>query len=210
MELRRALEAGELAELTLRWGPPHMEGVTLTVDSPFLTGEHQLLTSNGRRAEICYVMNRGRVDDGVLLHTKSYYPPGVYRLPTGGIHTGETVLGTLEREVYEETGLRLGAAAGEVKLERLLGVLFYDLHHRTLGPREFATYFFLLRMPAGAELAPTDPEEEIAGWQWLPAKELPALAEQLERVRERSAVWGDCFRYRAAGHRFAAQVLQGQ
>ena len=123
MELQGALDAEELATLLLRWDAPPLRQVALTVDDPFLTGNHQLLTSAGRRAEICYVMHQGDPARGLLLHIKTYYPEGAYRLPTGGIMQGEGVVDTLGREIYEETGLILGNGRNEVRLERLLGVL---------------------------------------------------------------------------------------
>ena len=122
MELQRALDAEELPTLLLRWGAPPLRQVALTVDDPFLTGNHQLLTSARRRAEICYVMHQGDPAQGVLLHIKTFYPDGAYRLPTGGILQGEGVVDTLRREIYEETGLTLGDGPNDVHLDRLLGV----------------------------------------------------------------------------------------
>jgi 8-oxo-dGTP pyrophosphatase MutT (NUDIX family) len=184
-----------------------MAGVALTVDDPFLTGENQLLTQNGRRAEICYVMHRGDPQAGVLLHIKTFYPPGAFRLPTGGIVVGESVLAALKREVHEETGLVLGDAAGEVRLNRPLGILSYDLLHRRLGPVEFATYFFLVEMPPGAILQPLDEDEHIGGWEWRTPAELADVAALLAAVHTRSSTWADWGRFRAAGHRFVVEAL---
>lgn len=171
MKLSLAIDPEEIAVLQNRWHNAVVETATLAVAHPFLTGDHQLLTANGRRAEICYVMHRGAPADGVLLHIKTFYPEGAYRLPTGGVHVGEAVLATLKREVYEETGLTVGEENGQVHVERFLGVLAYELQHRTLGAASFATYHFLVQMPAGALLIPQDPEESIGGWQWRPACE---------------------------------------
>lgn len=203
----RSLDPLELAHLTLRWGAPAIQQVALRVDDPFLTGEHQMLASDGRRAEICYVMHRGDPQTGLLLHIKTFYPEGAYRLPTGGIQVGESVLDTLEREIYEETGLYLGGAPDQVKLQRLIGILSYDLLHRTLGPIEFATYFFLVQMPPDAELNPQDPHEHIGGWQWCAPAALGEVAAVLAAVHTRSHTWADWGRFRAAGHRFVADLL---
>ena len=73
----------EMAALTEEWGETLREHVVLQVDHPFLSGPQQRLVSNGRRAEICYVMHRGRPADGLLLHIKTIYPEHAYRLPTG-------------------------------------------------------------------------------------------------------------------------------
>ncbi len=172
-----------------------------------MTGENQLLTKNGRRAEICYVMHRGDPAAGVLLHIKTFYPSGAYRLPTGGIQVGERVLHALAREVLEETGLQLGSEPGQVHLDRLLGILSYDLLHRALGPVEFGTYFFLVQMPPAAELHPLDADEHIGGWDWCKPADLSHAAEVLDSVYLRSMTWADWGHFRAAGHRFVAELL---
>ena len=203
----RSIDPLEMVQLALRWGDLTVEQVTLAVSDPFLTGQDQMLASNGRRAEICYVMHRGDPQDGLLMHIKTFYPAGAYRLPTGGIEVGDSVLDTLGREIFEETGLTLGDQPGQVKLQRLLGVLGYDLQHRQLGAVEFATYFFLVQMPPDAELHPQDEHEQIAGWAWRTPDELPAVAALLDNVHTQSATWADWGRFRAAGHRFVAQLL---
>jgi 8-oxo-dGTP pyrophosphatase MutT (NUDIX family) len=205
--LDRNLDPLELVELAQQWGMPPLRQYALTVDDPFLTGENQLLTKNGRRAEICYVMHRGDPGAGVLLHIKTFYPAGAYRLPTGGIQVGERVLHALAREVWEETGLQLGPEPGQVQLNRLLGILAYDLLHRQLGPVEFATYFFLVQMPPAAELHPLDADEHIGGWDWCTPSDLGHAADLLDSVYLRSSTWADWGHFRAAGHRFVAELL---
>ncbi|GIV75689.1 NUDIX hydrolase [Litorilinea aerophila] len=207
--LTQPLDAEELAHLTRRWGAAPVEHCHLEVDTPFLTREHQRLLSDGRRAEICYVMIQEEISAGLLLHTKHIYPPGAYRLPTGGVHPGHTVLETLAREVYEETGLVFGDAQEQLRLEGFLGVVAYEFHHKTLGQRfPFATYHFLVRMPSGAVLQVQDPSEEISDWRWCPLTELPAVAESLASLGERVPAWGDWGRFRALSHHFVARHLR--
>lgn len=207
MNLLHSVDPEELAALRARWGNVPLEEAALQVAHPFLTGDHQMLVSAGRRAEICYVMHRGDPAEGVLLHIKTFYPPGAFRLPTGGIHTGEAVAETLAREIFEETGLTVGDGTDRVQVQRFLGILAYTLSHPELGAAPFATYHFLVRMPDGATLAPQDPEESIGGWEWRPASQLGAIADRLEKVGQESAAWADWGRFRALSHRFVARQL---
>lgn len=222
MTHEESLDAAELAELETRWGAFPVQHHVLQVSRPFLTGNHQQLVSDGRRAEICYVMHRGDPADGVLLHIKSFYPQGAFRLPTGGIHRGQSVEDTLEREIYEETGLvvhrwncdgpapdavHTGAVTDGVCVERLLGVSGYQLQHAELGDRTFATYFFLTRMPPTASLMPTDPEEKIAAWTWTPAGELLSVADRLATIGRVAPDWADWGRFRAFAHQLVAAAL---
>lgn len=207
MNFLHSVEPEELTALRARWGDVPLEEAALQVAHPFLTGDHQLLVSGGRRAEICYVMHRGDPAAGVLLHIKTFYPSGAFRLPTGGIHTGEAVAETLAREIFEETGLTVGDGTDQVQVQRFLGIVAYTLRHPDLGAALFATYHFLVRMPDAATLAPQDPEESIGGWEWQPAGQLGAVADRLERVGQESAEWADWGRFRAISHRFVARQL---
>jgi 8-oxo-dGTP pyrophosphatase MutT (NUDIX family) len=204
-----AVDASEFDALCRQWGAlPHLRQ-PLPVDHPFLTGENQLLVSNRRRAEICYIMHRGSVADGVLLHIKTFYPRGAYRLPTGGIHQGEQVMETLAREIEEETGMNVGDGANQVQVERCLGVVSYELAHRGLGQTfVFATYHFLVKMPRDGVINTLDPEEHIGGWEWRKPNELLAVADTLEQVGKTTPAWGDWGRFRALSHRFVAERLK--
>ena len=204
-----AVDQAEVKLLELQWGALPLEHQRLTVDHPFLTGEHQQLVSDGRRAEICYIMHRGNVADGVLLHIKTFYPSGAYRLPTGGIHEGEQVMETLAREIEEETGMVVGVGADNVQVQRCLGVVSYAMEHRSAGQTfPFATYHFLVQMPRDGVITTLDPEEHIGGWEWRSPDELLAVAETLAQVGRRDAVWGDWGRFRALSHRFVAERLK--
>jgi 8-oxo-dGTP pyrophosphatase MutT (NUDIX family) len=204
-----AIDEVELSALEAQWGTLPLLRHHLTVDHPFLTGENQRIASDGRRAEICYIMHRGDPAEGVLLHIKTFYPQGAYRLPTGGIHQGEQVMETLGREIEEETGLTVGAGPDQVQVQRCLGVVGYEMAHRTLGQSfSFATYHFLVQMPHDAVITPQDPEEHIGGWEWRRTDELGDVADYLEQVGRTTPTWGDWGRFRALSHRFAAEQLR--
>ncbi len=202
----QSVEHHELAEIEARLGPASHTQVQMDVDDPFLTGNHQLLTSDGRRAEICYVMHQGNLQDGVLLHIKRFYPDGAFRLPTGGVQQGERVLDTLAREIEEETGLILGEGEKQARAERFLGTVSYTLYQRSQQrSHEFATYHFLVRMPVDAVLQPQDASEEIAGWRWVSPAELDNVADFLAGLEKID--WSDWGRFRAVSHRFVARAL---
>jgi NAD+ diphosphatase len=204
----QSVEQSELAEIEQKLNSaPHIH-VRMDVDDPFLTGNHQLLTSDRRRAEICYVMHRGDPQQGVLLHIKRFYPENAYRLPTGGIHQGERVLETLGREIEEETGLTVGDAPHQVQVQRFLGVVSYALYQMSEAKlHEFATYHFLVQMPAQAELNPQDEDEQIGGWKWLSPDALNATADLLEKIGDVAPDWADWGRFRAVSHRAVAEAL---
>ena len=203
-----AVDDHEFDALCEQWGVlPHVRQ-RLSVDDPFLTGQNQLLVSNGRRAEICYIMHRGDVADGVLLHIKTFYPTGAYRLPTGGIHLGEQVMETLAREIEEETSMTVGPRPDQVQVQRCLGVMSYEMAHRGTGQTyPFATYHFLVQMPRDGVITTLDPDEHIGGWEWRKADELLRVADYLEQVGRNNATWGDWGRFRALSHRFVAERL---
>lgn len=210
-QLIRSVESAELSALQDRFGALPRRHVRLQVDSPFLDGEHQMLTKDGRRAEICYVMHQGDPAQGLLLHIKTIYPAGAYRLPTGGVQVGEGVLETLAREIEEETGLVVGEQTGQVQVQDCLGLISYELHHHSLNQvYPFATYHFLVRAPTDPVLAPQDATERICGWQWRPAAEMTVVADRLEEITQKRAYWTDWGRYRALSHRFVAQTLAGR
>jgi hypothetical protein len=62
-----------------------------------------LVDAHNRRGEVVLIVQKP--DDRILLHTKPFYPAGVFRLPTGGLKPEESINDGLVRELYEETGL---------------------------------------------------------------------------------------------------------
>lgn len=65
--------------------------------------------------------------DGRLLLTHQNRPWPEYQLPGGGIDPGESPLRALHREVFEETGWRLGAARRLGAFRRFTYMPEYDL-----------------------------------------------------------------------------------
>ena len=149
-----------------------------------------------RRGEVVLVVQRA--DQEVLLHTKIFYPPGVYRLPSGGVSWDETVFDALQREVYEETGFTTCQ-------ERLLGLVSYEFQGdgRSIP---FVSYVFLLTGIEGRPIV-QDPDEQISDFCWLPVGELPAVAATLRSLEEDSPGRQDWGRFRALAHEFVVERM---
>ena len=155
-----------------------------------------------RFAEVCMVVRRPTGD--VLLSIKTFYPRGAYRLPTGGIDRDEPILDAVVRETLEETGL-----IGEVR--RFLAALTY--RDGPTGPPVFHTFAFLLDDPSGAPATPLDKDEQIESTIEVPVRELPRVAERLERIPADGAPgipnWDAWGRFRAHAHRVVHEALTG-
>jgi len=146
-----------------------------------------------RSAEVVMVVRT--VGGRFVIHTKSFYPSGVYRMMTGGIKLGEDLKEAARREALEEIG-------HDVTIERLLAV---QRHVFECGDEclSFTSYLFLM----AAEDKPfqaTDTTEDIADYRHVPLVGLIKVAEQLESLPPDWIDWG---RFRASAHRLAVEVL---
>ncbi len=186
-------------------GTPRREAVTLRVSRLFSAVE----TRPDRVAEVVFAIRRP--NGLLLLQTKSFYPAGVYRLPSGSVMAGEPVLAALRREVAEETSL-------QTDLLRWLAVITYDIVAPDGGKAEraagtFTSYVFLLQ-ETGGELFAADEDEDVAGFREIEARELPGVAAGLEALAESPdstlRSWGDWGRFRAIVHRVVWDILQAE
>jgi ADP-ribose pyrophosphatase YjhB (NUDIX family) len=145
------------------------------------------------RGEVIMVIVRP--SGNVLLHTKHFYPSGVYRLLTGRVLWREDVEGTLYREVKEETSL-------DVSVERFLGLIEY--HFRWQGNAlPFVSYLFELH-ETGGDLCCLDHGEGITDFREASIEELSDVAEQLERL---DPDWHDWGHFRAVAHYMVKELL---
>ena len=180
-----------MAETIARYGRPLVRALTLPVSAD--TMDDWQNERSHRAAEVVLLLRRpnGRY----LVHTKSFYPTGVFRLLSGGIHAGEPLLEAAQREAYEETGR---AAA----VERFVGELRYLFVH---GERRRAFRSFLFELALGeGPLCPTDTDEAITAYRDVTLAELAEIATQLEQL---PPDWGDWGRFRATAHRLALEAL---
>jgi len=92
-------------------------------------------------------------DDRVVVIAKHFYPPGMYRAPSGGVAPGEDFVEGTKREAREETGC-------EIELERFLLVsnVTFELVPRDGRKIEWTSYVFRARC-IGGEFDFTDTKE---------------------------------------------------
>lgn len=184
----------EIAALAQRYGPPRRV-VAQLAGRPF-----DPLVMTDRYGEVCMVVRR---PDGTLITAiKTFYPPGAFRLLTGGVQHGEPIADALVRELAEETGL-------DVAVRRFLAVIEYELPG--LPAPAFATFAFLVD-ELGGTLAAQDEAERIGAFRDLAVAELPALAATLaqapdEYSDEIQGRWSDWGRFRAVVHRVVHELL---
>ncbi len=104
--------------------------------------------SKGRLHDItCFIQQ----DDGyVVIQKHQYARSGIYRAPSGGANTGESLREAATREMYEETGLI-------IELERFVLDLHLDVicNDRTIPWRTFV----FLASSTGGEMKPIDTHE---------------------------------------------------
>jgi len=191
LNIESLISPEEIEELSRQYGPIERHSYSLEVGKRNF-GDWRRELAEKRRGEVVFVVRRPA---GVILHTKSFYPPGTYRLPSGGVRWGESVLSALHREAQEEMGL-------EIEVERFLGLLQYEFRcqEKTMP---FVSYVFLVK-EAGGELAPQDEKEGILSFRQVPLAELSAVADSLRAMEEDWRDWGE---FRAIVHDFVVEMI---
>lgn len=187
----------EIVQLAERYGQPVASTVDLHATELF-----DPLSKKDRYGEVCMVVRRpnGRL----LTMTKTYYPKNSYRLLTGGINHGESILAALLRETQEETGL-------EVEVKRFLAIATYRIPNLSANPLFYT--FALLLDELGGTLTTIDKDEQVDSFLEVAPAELPALADKLDHlglqfsneININWAIWG---KFRAVIHRLVYEALQ--
>ena len=186
----------EIVELAGRYGEPRH------VDATIHDGFDDPIRRRDRYGEVLMAVRRP--NGKLLVAIKTFYPRGAYRLPTGGIHHGESVHDALLRETKEETGL-------ETRVRRFLATIAYRGRSSPRGAPLFHTFAFLLDELSGT-LGALDTDEQIEDWREMtPAevREQAAVLESLatEGTKSIGGSWGDWGRFRAVAHRAVADSL---
>jgi ADP-ribose pyrophosphatase YjhB (NUDIX family) len=183
-----------LASLEQRFGPFQRCHVEVSVSTKVMLSLMEKMESKTRRGEVVIVIPDE--EDQVWLHTKDFYPQGIYRLMTGGIKSKEAPDKAFLRETREETGL-------QVKIKRCLAVVTYQFQHlETTLP--FVSYLFLAKSTPHSP-QPVDIGENITGFKTIPGPALLAVAQQLCTIKGDFADWG---RFRAVAHEIAGRYFE--
>ena len=153
----------------------------------------KITAAKPRRGEVVMVVPDQQ--GAIWLHTKEFYPAGVYRLMTGGLDAGEPPAEALQREVEEETGFK-------VTVDRCLAVITYELITPNLTI-PFVSYLFFTT-PGNGLPWPTDPNEAISDFRKVRPDELGKVAQHLQSLRGEYKDWGV---FRAVAHTVAAAEL---
>ncbi len=189
----------QIAALSQRYGAPLRSTVDLAVNTLF-----DPVGKADRYGEVCMVVRR---PNGRLISArKTFYPPGVFRLLTGGISHGELILDALRRETAEETGLLT------IPRRFLAAIAYRVIDPQGAGIGAFHTFAFLLE-EIGGRLYCADPGERLDQFREIAIDELPRLADQLDALDaghdpEIHGRWRDWGRFRAVVHRVVYKQLR--
>jgi ADP-ribose pyrophosphatase YjhB (NUDIX family) len=156
------LEA-QAAEMERRFGVPDY----LTRVQPLTQPELDFIKSTvtgGRAHDISLFIT---INDSYIFIAKAFYPPGLFRAPSGGVHPSEDFETGAKREAREETGV-------EIELERYM----LQIKVRFQAPEDYldwTTYIFKARHVSG-EIDPQD-KREISAARLVRLDEIPKFKE---------------------------------
>jgi ADP-ribose pyrophosphatase YjhB (NUDIX family) len=193
LDVESLINPEEIEELARRFGSIERRSYSLELGERSFKYWRRKLAQK-RRGEVVLVVERS---DGLILHTKDFYPPGTFRLPSGGVKWGESVLSALHREAWEEMGL-------QIEVKHFLGLLEYELRYQE-ETMPFVSYVFLIRGNEG-DLVPQDEGERITSFHQVPVVGLAEVADGLRAVEEDWRDWGE---FRAIAHDFVVEAMGG-
>lgn len=151
---------------------------------------------NERKVPEGAVMVLPRPGGKVLVMTKTFYPQSIYRLPSGGMHKGETPEEGYYREVQEETGLNAPIVSKIAEIEAHL------IHQGKVTSYRQHVY---LASETSDPVHTEDESEQITDFKEISIDELLELAEELRSLPEPWQGWGQFW---AMPHEAAYRALK--
>jgi ADP-ribose pyrophosphatase YjhB (NUDIX family) len=121
---------------------------------------------DGRAHDITLYIEK---DDGFIFIAKPFYPPGLYRAPSGGVKPGESFLDGARREAHEETGVSIEL----LKYFLRINVTF----HSSSDSLDWVSHIFTARY-TGGEIEPLD-KAEIREARVVGRDEIPEMQEMM-------------------------------
>jgi 8-oxo-dGTP pyrophosphatase MutT (NUDIX family) len=119
---------------------------------------------NGRNHDITLFI---AMDNGYIFIAKPFYPPGLFRAPSGGVHPDEDFIAGAMREAFEETGV-------EIELKKY--ILRIDVRFYTADDViDWTSHIFKASYLAG-EIDPQD-RHEISAARLVSLSEIPYFRE---------------------------------
>jgi 8-oxo-dGTP pyrophosphatase MutT (NUDIX family) len=141
----------EVDELARRYGEPRR------LDANIHDGFDDPIRRKDRFGEVLMAVRRP--NGKLLVAIKTFYPRGAYRLPTGGIHHGESIYDALVRETKEETGL-------DTAVRRFLAAIAYRARSSPGAPPSSTPSRSCSRSSAGLSARSTRKSRSKTGARW--------------------------------------------
>jgi 8-oxo-dGTP pyrophosphatase MutT (NUDIX family) len=153
-----------------------------------------VLSTRRKRGEAVLVVEH---DERILLHTKSFYPNGTWRLLSGGIHYDESILSAARRELTEETGFIAD------RIQPMGAILYQFKKQNVQKVVPFASFLFYIQS-TDENPQPEDETEDIAGFKWINYRDLATVSRDLGLLHQNWQAWG---KFRAIPHDIAYRWL---
>jgi len=177
------LDDDEIKKLTGLYGVPVQAEFLIPVDEKEYT-RIKSSQKHERSHDVTLYIFKG---DQVVVIAKHFYPPGMYRAPSGGVAPGEDFVAGAKREALEETGC-------EIELERFLLVsnVTFEMVPRDGRKIDWISYVFRARCLSG--------DFDFSDKQEIKEVRLASLSEfdEFGRIMRQQPIGG--LHYRAALH----------
>ncbi len=177
-----------ISDIIAQYGQPELKRFEISVSEK----EYQRIRSsqkNGRNHDVTLYIFK---DDKLIVIAKPFYPPGLFRAPSGGLNPGEEFIVGAYREAHEETGC-------EIELEKFLlqTEVYFKTKDKSLKWRSFV--FLAKYLSGNFEFTDTREIKEVR---------LANLTEfkQFSKIMRESQIGG--LHYRAALHDTVKELLK--